>query len=88
MFKHTCWLPRVWGSLLLSILASPAQAEITFLNTWGTTGPGAGEFNDPRGVAVAPTGEVYVADQENDPRLTLTLVKTGNCPSCPFEIDP
>jgi len=21
-------------------------------------------------------------------RLTLTLVKTGNCPSCPFEIDP
>jgi len=22
------------------------------------------------------------------PRLTLTLVKTGNCPSCPFEIDP
>jgi len=23
-----------------------------------------------------------------DPRLTLTLVKTGNCPSCPFEIDP
>lgn len=36
-----------------------------FVRTWGSAGSGEGEFNLPRGVAVAATGDVYVADTNN-----------------------
>jgi sugar lactone lactonase YvrE len=35
------------------------------LRAWGKTGTGAGEFDMPGGVAIAPDGRVYVADQTN-----------------------
>jgi tripartite motif-containing protein 71 len=36
------------------------------LGSWGHEGSGPGEFNDPCGVAVAPNGDVYVSDTNND----------------------
>jgi DNA-binding beta-propeller fold protein YncE len=35
------------------------------LHEWGKTGTGPGEFSYPGGLAVAPDGRVYVADQTN-----------------------
>jgi len=35
------------------------------LHAWGKTGTGPGEFNYPGGLAVAPNGHIYVADQTN-----------------------
>ncbi len=51
-----------------NLLPASAQAQITFLNTWGSPGnPGDGinQFNQPLSVAVGPTGMVYVADTGN-----------------------
>ena len=49
----------------LCFSASPARAEITFLNAWGSLGSGDGQFDEPFGVAVSPTAEVYVTDRNN-----------------------
>ena len=38
----------------------------TPLTSWGSAGTGPGEFNSPCGVAVDATGNVYVADTENN----------------------
>jgi hypothetical protein len=38
----------------------------TFLTTWGANGAGEGQFNGPHGVAVSASGNVYVADADND----------------------
>tara|TARA_B100000315_G_C14473003_1_gene539284 strand:+ start:945 stop:1088 length:144 start_codon:yes stop_codon:yes gene_type:complete len=37
-----------------------------FITKWGTVGTGDGQFHDPRGVAVASDGSVYVADEANN----------------------
>jgi len=38
----------------------------TFITKWGTSGTGEGQFDEPIGIAVAPNGNVYVADSENN----------------------
>ena len=52
--------------VVLLMIAAPAGAAVTFLNAWGTYGTGAGQFGFPVGVAVSPTGQVYVADMDSD----------------------
>jgi len=44
---------------------SAAMAQITFLNAWGSQGGGNGDFNDPYGIAVSGSGNVYVTDFYN-----------------------
>jgi DNA-binding beta-propeller fold protein YncE len=36
-----------------------------YLNQWGTTGSGPGQFLNPVGIAVDRNGNVYVADTNN-----------------------
>ena len=42
-----------------------STAEGVFVNKWGTDGTGAGQFDGPNGVAVAPDGNVYVTEMYN-----------------------
>jgi sugar lactone lactonase YvrE len=46
----------------LSVLTVSAAATCNFLLKWGTTGNGHSEFTTPRGIAVDPSGNVYVSD--------------------------
>ncbi|MDD5731577.1 MAG: hypothetical protein PHU42_01680 [Patescibacteria group bacterium] len=42
-----------------------------FVSKWGTTGSGNGQYNNPRGLAVDNSGNVYVVDQNNN-RVDVT----------------
>ena len=53
--------------LVLSSWSVPAQSACgTFVTKWGSFGSGNGQFNDPNGVAVDGSGNVYVADSNNN----------------------
>ena len=45
---------------------SPSPPSIGFVDEWGEAGSGPGEFGYPVSVAVDDTGNVYVADTENE----------------------
>jgi DNA-binding beta-propeller fold protein YncE len=42
-----------------------AYVELPTVATWGSVGEAAGQFNHPRGIAIGPGGDVYVADSDN-----------------------
>jgi DNA-binding beta-propeller fold protein YncE len=63
------WLPFslvIITAMLVFVVA--ASAASTFILTWGTVGSEDGQFTTPRGIAVDPTGNVYVADASGDSR--------------------
>jgi hypothetical protein len=54
--------------------SAPLQAR--FVRAWGNLGAGLSQFDDPRGIAVAPNGDVYVADNRNDRIQRFSAVGT------------
>jgi sugar lactone lactonase YvrE len=49
----------------VSLVPAIGHAQVTFLNSFGSSGSGDGQFDDPDGVAVSASGNVYVADAGN-----------------------
>ncbi|MEQ1832829.1 MAG: FlgD immunoglobulin-like domain containing protein [Candidatus Eisenbacteria bacterium] len=48
------------------VVTSSASAQPPpFVTNWGVSGSGDGQLLDPRGIAQAPSGEVYIADSNN-----------------------
>jgi sugar lactone lactonase YvrE len=67
--KRDTRLRIILSILTLSVLlltAARTEAAITYLKSWGIYGSGDGQFDWPRGVSVAPGGEVYIADTNNN----------------------
>jgi DNA-binding beta-propeller fold protein YncE len=50
----------------ICLVPTIGHAQVTFLNSWGSYGSGSGQFDDPAGVAVSASGNVYVTDLENN----------------------
>jgi NHL repeat len=61
------------AAVLLSLLAGSAQAKLSFQYSIGSPGAGAGQFEEPAGIAVNhSTGDLYVADRQNHRIQQLT----------------
>ncbi|MCK4732251.1 MAG: hypothetical protein KAT65_07315, partial [Methanophagales archaeon] len=61
----------VTAILVLSLLATftagaGAEERYNFISKWGSGGTGEGEFNEPAGIAVDSSGNVFVADRDNN----------------------
>ena len=54
------------GLLGIFLASANAQTPITYLKSWGTPGSGDSQFAQPSGLAVGPTGNVYIADTWNN----------------------
>jgi DNA-binding beta-propeller fold protein YncE len=59
-------LPSAVSIVVALALALPAYAQTTFITQWGTAGNGNGQFNGPIGVATDASGNVFVADCQNN----------------------
>ena len=68
--------PLVAGSLVVVLLVAvtctrrlfftSGDLHYVFVQTWGSEGTGPGEFRDPIGVAIGPSGDIYVTDTGNN----------------------
>lgn len=57
-------LASLWGQVLLSQEVN-SKKFVRYLTTWGGRGDGSGQFKEPQGLAVDPSGFLYVADTGN-----------------------
>jgi len=62
------WLTFFMILATAALVAVVAASACTFILKWGTAGSENGQFLTPRGIAVDPTGNVYVADASGDTR--------------------
>ena len=60
------WLPFFLTLITAMLVGVVAASACTFILKWGTVGSGNGQFITPRGIAVDPTGNVYVTDASGD----------------------
>ena len=67
--------PLVAGSLVLLVVSmayartlffASGDRRYVFTQSWGSEGTGPGEFKDPIGVAIGPSGDIYVTDTGNN----------------------
>jgi DNA-binding beta-propeller fold protein YncE len=56
------WLPISLTLITAILVGVVAASACTFILKWGTIGSNDGQFLTPRGIAVDPSGNVYVAD--------------------------
>ena len=54
------------AALLLVVAFTARAGAIVFVQEWGGTGAGPGQFDNPSGIAVDGTGDVYVVDSLNN----------------------
>jgi serine/threonine-protein kinase len=54
--------PETYGNLGFPALSLPVLPSFRFLDTWGTSGAGPGQFVSPIGVAVDRQGNIFVVD--------------------------
>lgn len=66
--------------LLAVVAAARAESPPAFVLTWGSLGSGAGQFNAPLGITLAPDGSVLVVDTANHrvQRFSATGVFLGS----------
>src|SRR5689334_971293 len=62
------WLTLFMILATAALVAVVAASACTFILKWGTAGSDNGQFLTPRGIAVDPSGNVYVADASGDTR--------------------
>ena len=54
------------GGRAVAEKGAQVQVAFRFVSTFGQRGNGQGQFHDPAGIALDPTGNLYVADTGND----------------------
>lgn len=60
------WLPFPLTLITAMLVGAVAVSACTFILQWGSLGTGNGQFLTPRGIAVDPSGNVYVTDASGD----------------------
>lgn len=65
-FPLTVFLSSLIFTLLLISLPGESSANIAFVSKWGSEGAGDGQFQLPTDVATDSSGNVYVADYQNN----------------------
>jgi DNA-binding beta-propeller fold protein YncE len=66
--RQTRWLTFFLILTAAALIGVAAASACSFVLKWGTVGSENGQFTTPRGIAVDPSGNVYVTDASGDTR--------------------